>query len=76
MLAASLGGPVWTLATFGDKGPALLEAFARELDLTAPPIAWHALRGRMAETGAWIALMISSAMPNKPNHVSSTVIMA
>ncbi|MBV8850367.1 MAG: adenylosuccinate lyase family protein, partial [Methylobacteriaceae bacterium] len=60
VLAASLGGPVGTLATFGEKGPALLEAFARELDLTAPPIAWHAQRGRMAETGAWIALMIGT----------------
>jgi 3-carboxy-cis,cis-muconate cycloisomerase len=60
VLAGSLGGPVGTLATFGDKGPALLEAFARELELAAPPIAWHALRGRMAETGAWMAMMLGA----------------
>lgn len=74
VLAASLGGPVGTLATFGDKGPALLEAFARELDLTAPPIAWHALRGRMAETGAWIALMIGTLakMATDVVHLMST----
>jgi 3-carboxy-cis,cis-muconate cycloisomerase len=60
VLAVSLGGPVGTLASFGDKGPALLEAFARELDLAAPPIAWHALRGRMAATGTWIAITIGT----------------
>jgi 3-carboxy-cis,cis-muconate cycloisomerase len=74
VLAASLGGPVGTLATFGDKGPALLEGFARELDLTAPPIAWHALRGRMAETGAWIAVMIGALakMATDVVHLMST----
>jgi 3-carboxy-cis,cis-muconate cycloisomerase len=74
VLAASLGGPVGTLASFGDKGPALLEAFARALDLAAPPIAWHALRGRMAETGAWIATMIGTLakMATDVMHLMST----
>jgi 3-carboxy-cis,cis-muconate cycloisomerase len=74
VLSASLGGPVGTLATFGDKGPALLEAFARELDLAAPPIAWHALRGRMAGTGAWIAIMIGALakMAGDVVHLMST----
>jgi 3-carboxy-cis,cis-muconate cycloisomerase len=74
VLAASLGGPVGTLASFGDKGPALLEAFARELELAAPPIAWHALRGRMAETGAWIAVMIGTLakMATDVVHLMST----
>ncbi|HZD61940.1 MAG TPA: lyase family protein, partial [Xanthobacteraceae bacterium] len=74
VLAASLGGPVGTLATFGDKGPGLVEAFARELDLAAPPIAWHALRGRMAETAAWIAIMIGTLakMAGDVVHLMST----
>jgi 3-carboxy-cis,cis-muconate cycloisomerase len=74
VLAASLGGPVGTLASFGDKGPALLEAFAHELDLAAPPIAWQALRGRMAETGAWIATMIGTLakMASDVVHLMST----
>jgi 3-carboxy-cis,cis-muconate cycloisomerase len=74
VLAASLGGPVGTLAIFGDKGPALLEAFARELDLAAPPIAWHALRGRIAETGAWIAMMLGALakMATDIVHLMST----
>ncbi len=74
VLAASLGGPVGTLATFGEKGPVLVEAFARELDLNAPPIAWHAMRGRMAEAGAWIAMMIGTLakMANDVLHFMST----
>jgi 3-carboxy-cis,cis-muconate cycloisomerase len=74
VLAASLGGPVGTLASFGDKGPALLEAFARELDLDEPPIAWHALRGRVAESGAWIAVMMGTLakMATDVVHLMST----
>jgi 3-carboxy-cis,cis-muconate cycloisomerase len=74
VLAVSLGGPVGTLASFGDKGPPLLEAFARELNLGAPPIAWHAMRGRMAETGAWIAIMIGALakMAGDIVHLMST----
>jgi 3-carboxy-cis,cis-muconate cycloisomerase len=74
VLAASLGGPVGTLASFGEKGPALLDAFAHELELAAPPIAWHALRGRMAETGAWIAVMIGALAKTATDvvHLMST----
>jgi 3-carboxy-cis,cis-muconate cycloisomerase len=74
VLAASLGGPVGTLATFGNKGAAVLDAFAQELDLAAPPIAWHALRGRMAEAGAWIAITIGTLakMASDVVHLMST----
>jgi 3-carboxy-cis,cis-muconate cycloisomerase len=74
VLAVSLGGPVGTLVSFGDKGPALLQAFARELNLTAHPIAWHGLRGRMAETGAWIATMLGTLakMATDVVHLMST----
>jgi 3-carboxy-cis,cis-muconate cycloisomerase len=74
VLAASLGGPVGTLATFGDKGPALLEAFAHELKLAAPPISWHGSRGRMAESGAWIATMLGTLakMATDVVHLMST----
>ena len=51
VLVASLGGPVGTLASLAEKGPAVLEAFARELGLDATPIAWHVRRARMAEAG-------------------------
>jgi 3-carboxy-cis,cis-muconate cycloisomerase len=57
VLAASLGGPVGTLAGLRDKGPAVVAAFAGELDLAAPPLAWHARRAAMAETGSWLAML-------------------
>ncbi|GAC1337790.1 MAG: 3-carboxy-cis,cis-muconate cycloisomerase [Beijerinckiaceae bacterium] len=74
VLVASLGGPVGTLAGLGAKGPAVLEAFARELELAAPPIAWHALRARMAETGAWLATLLGTLakMAGDVAHLMST----
>jgi 3-carboxy-cis,cis-muconate cycloisomerase len=60
VLAASLGGPVGTLAGLGEIGPAVLDAFAETLGLAAPVVTWHALRGRMAETGAWLAMLVGT----------------
>lgn len=57
VLLASLGGPVGTLAGLRDRGPAAAEAFAKELGLGAAPIAWHARRAGMAETGSWLAML-------------------
>lgn len=57
VLAASLGGPVGTVAGLRDKGPAVVQAFARELGLAAPPLAWHARRAAMAEAGSWLAML-------------------
>lgn len=47
VFAAQLGGPVGTLSAYGDRGPELLEAFARRLDLAAPEMAWHTERSRI-----------------------------
>jgi 3-carboxy-cis,cis-muconate cycloisomerase len=55
-LAAQLGGAAGTLAGFGDNGIALLDLYARELDLPAPVIPWHTNRTRIAELGAALAL--------------------
>jgi 3-carboxy-cis,cis-muconate cycloisomerase len=75
-LVASLGGPVGTLATLGDKGPAVLEAFAAQLGLAVPAIAWHCVRGRIAGTGAWLAMLIGALakMATDVVHLSSTEI--
>ncbi|MDF3063549.1 MAG: purB [Microvirga sp.] len=59
-LAASLGGPVGTLAGLGAKGSEAARAFAGELGLAAAPLAWHTRRARMAETGAWLATLIGA----------------
>ena len=57
LLVASLAGPVGTLAGLGAKGPAVLEAFARVLDLGVPPIAWHTRRASVAGCGSWLVLL-------------------
>ncbi len=59
-LAVSLGGPVGTLAALGKHGPAVLEAFARELGLASTPIAWHVRRERIAGLGCWLAQLIGA----------------
>jgi 3-carboxy-cis,cis-muconate cycloisomerase len=60
VLIASLGGPVGTLASLGEKGPPVAEAFARHLRLREAPIAWHAIRSSMAHTAAWLCLLLGS----------------
>ena len=60
VLAASLGGPVGTLASLGAQGPAVLAGFAAELGLAEPTAAWHADRGRIVEAGTALARLIGS----------------
>jgi 3-carboxy-cis,cis-muconate cycloisomerase len=74
VLVVSLGGPVGTLAALGKRGPAVLQAFADVLGLGAPVLAWHTLRGRIAEAGAWLATMIGALakMAADVAHLSST----
>jgi 3-carboxy-cis,cis-muconate cycloisomerase len=55
-LAAQLGGGAGTLAALGDRGPAVLAAFAARLGLAEPPLPWHGARGRVAELGAALAV--------------------
>jgi 3-carboxy-cis,cis-muconate cycloisomerase len=73
-LTASLAGPVGTLAGLGDKGPEVADAFAQELDLATSPIAWHTRRARIAETGAWLAILIGALakMAGDVAHLAST----
>jgi 3-carboxy-cis,cis-muconate cycloisomerase len=54
---AQLGGPVGTLASLGPHGPALLAAYARELGLGAPAIAWHTRRAGIVAAGQWLATL-------------------
>jgi 3-carboxy-cis,cis-muconate cycloisomerase len=48
-LAAQLGGAAGTLASLGDSGPEVVAAFAEELGLAEPVLAWHTIRTRPAE---------------------------
>ncbi|HEU0101402.1 MAG TPA: 3-carboxy-cis,cis-muconate cycloisomerase [Mycobacteriales bacterium] len=48
-LPAQLGGAVGTMSALEGRGPAVLEAFAAELDLAVPVLAWHTLRLPVAD---------------------------
>ena len=48
-LAAQLGGAAGTLASLGGAGPEVLAAFAEELGLCEPALAWHTIRVRPGE---------------------------
>jgi 3-carboxy-cis,cis-muconate cycloisomerase len=60
VLLASLGGPVGTLASLGEKGPAIAKAYADDLGLGAAPLVWHTDRTPMARTGAWLVLLLGA----------------
>ncbi len=55
-LPAQLGGAAGTLAALGDNGLAVLNAFARELQLPTPVVPWHTRRLPLAELGAELAV--------------------
>jgi 3-carboxy-cis,cis-muconate cycloisomerase len=47
-LPAQLGGAAGTLAALGDAGPRVLAAYAGQLGLAEPELAWHTRRNRVA----------------------------
>ena len=59
LLVLQFGGPVGTLETLGDKGPAVTTALARELGL-APADCWHTARDNLAEFAGWLSLVAGS----------------
>ncbi|MFI0924032.1 3-carboxy-cis,cis-muconate cycloisomerase [Streptomyces sp. NPDC021012] len=65
-LPAQLGGAAGTLAAFEQlagepgSGPALAEAYARELGLAAPALPWHTLRTPVADLGTALAFTTSA----------------
>ena len=59
-LALQFGGAAGTLASLGEKGPAVAEALARELSLALPDVPWHGARDRVVEAGLFAALVTGS----------------
>lgn len=49
-LPVQLGGAVGTLAPYGDRGTAVLEAFAERLGLCAPRLPWHTDRDVLGDS--------------------------
>ncbi|WP_065750336.1 3-carboxy-cis,cis-muconate cycloisomerase [Bradyrhizobium paxllaeri] len=56
-LALQFGGAAGTLAALGDKGLAVAERLAQELNLPLPDAPWHTHRDRMAEAAGVFAIL-------------------
>ncbi|HEY6798472.1 MAG TPA: lyase family protein [Kineosporiaceae bacterium] len=56
-LAVQLGGAAGTLAPAGDRGPELVAALARRLDLAEPALPWHTARGRVGQLAAALGVL-------------------
>lgn len=59
-LALQFGGAAGTLAALGDKGLAVAEQLAKELDLPLPEAPWHTHRDRIAEAASVFAITAGS----------------
>jgi 3-carboxy-cis,cis-muconate cycloisomerase len=57
VLRVQFGGAVGTLASLGDKGRAVTEGLARELDLAVPDAPWHVARDALAETASTLGIL-------------------
>ena len=59
LLVLQFGGPVGTLAEFGERGAALRHRLAAELALGDAP-QWHSQRAMLAEFAGWLSLLTGS----------------
>jgi 3-carboxy-cis,cis-muconate cycloisomerase len=59
LFVVQFGGAAGTLAALGDRGPAVMSALAREIDL-GPAVPWHTQRDAIVEYGSWLALVAGS----------------
>jgi 3-carboxy-cis,cis-muconate cycloisomerase len=57
VLVVQFGGAAGTLASLGDRGPAIAKALAEELKLRDPGMPWHAQRDRVAEVATTLGLL-------------------
>jgi len=60
LLVVQFGGAAGTLAALGDKGVAVMQAMADELNLKAPVAPWHAQRDTFVEFGGWLSMVTGS----------------
>jgi 3-carboxy-cis,cis-muconate cycloisomerase len=60
VLVGQFAGAAGTLASLGDKGLAVQDAFCTELGLSAPATTWHVARDGFAETINFLALVTGS----------------
>lgn len=60
LLVLQLGGPVGTLAAYGEHGPTVYKAMAQELGLALAAAPWHSQRDGFAEFAGWLSLLTGS----------------
>jgi 3-carboxy-cis,cis-muconate cycloisomerase len=60
VLVGQFGGAAGTLASLGDKGFEVQQAFCEELGLGSPPATWHVARDGFAEAVNFLALVAAS----------------
>jgi 3-carboxy-cis,cis-muconate cycloisomerase len=60
VLVVQLGGAAGTLEPLAERGVAVAEALAAQLDLAAPPMPWHTQRDALAEVAGWLSMMSGS----------------
>jgi 3-carboxy-cis,cis-muconate cycloisomerase len=60
LLVVQFGGAAGTLAALGDKGLAVTQALADELELSVPVMPWHAQRDSLVEFAGWLSLVTGS----------------
>lgn len=56
-LPASLGGPVGSAAAYAERGPAVVDAFARRLSMRAPVASWHTRRTPVIGVGTALTVV-------------------
>lgn len=60
LLVVQLGGAAGTLAPLGERGPAVMDALAKELGLASPPMPWHSQRDSLFELATWLTQVAGS----------------
>ena len=60
VLVVQLGGAVGSLASLLDQGSAVVEAFAQQLQLSAPSCTWHGERDRIVEIASVLGMIVGN----------------
>jgi len=57
LLQLQFGGAAGTLAALGEKGLAVMQGLAQELDLNLPVMPWHSQRDGYGEFAGWLSML-------------------
>jgi 3-carboxy-cis,cis-muconate cycloisomerase len=60
VLTAQLGGATGSLASLQDHGSQVVQAFAQQLNLSAPTCTWHGERDRIVEIASVLAMIVGN----------------